>query len=128
MTDAPRHPEMTVLLVEDNDVIGELTLARLGRLVGRARWARDGVEGLEEFHALRPDLVLVDELMPRMRGSEMVAEIRKIDSRVSIIGITASAMGREQGDLLAAGADLALSKPLSGRMLADLVAEVAAAK
>lgn len=122
------HPDLTVLLVEDNDIIGELTLGRLTRLVGQVSWARDGVEGLEMFHDIGPDLVLVDELMPRMKGSELVAEIRRTDLLVSIVGITASVMGHEQGDLLTAGADLALAKPLGTRTLAELVAEVAATK
>ncbi len=122
---AARFPDLTALVVEDNDLIGEITVARLGKLVGEVIWAHDGAEGLRLYHAHGPDLVLVDELLPLMRGSELVAEIRKRDTSVMLIGVTASTLGDECSALLAAGADVALEKPLGAAQLAALISDIA---
>jgi CheY-like chemotaxis protein len=59
---------MQVLVVEDDDGIGE-SLVELLELEGyEVRWARDGVDGLALMHERRPDLILLDLLMPRMDG------------------------------------------------------------
>lgn len=123
---AARFPGLTALVVEDNLLIGEITVARLARLVGAVIWAQDGIEGLRLYEAHGPDVVLVDELLPHMRGSELVAEIRKRNRSVLLIGITASTLGHECSDLLAAGADIALEKPLGAIQLAALISEIAA--
>lgn len=107
------YPGLSALLVEDNRLVGEITASRLGKLFGQVWWVETGTEGLEAFSRQRPDMVFVDQLLPGMTGSEMVAEIRKLDRRVPVVGITASTMGAECEELEAAGANIAVEKPLS---------------
>ncbi|WP_189682879.1 response regulator, partial [Seohaeicola zhoushanensis] len=118
-----RYPDKTVLLIEDNRIVGEITAARLRRLVGTTIWAETGTEGLQAFHANDPDLILVDQLLPGMLGSEVVREIRATNTSVPIVGITASTLGSECAELEAAGANYALEKPLSLPQLEKIAGE-----
>jgi len=121
-TDEPRQ-EMTqdivpyasksALLVEDNKLVGELTANRLRRLFGTVTWVETGVEALASFRAAPPSIIFVDQLLPGMTGSELVEEIRRISPSVPVVGITASTLGSECERLEAAGANLAVEKPLS---------------
>lgn len=119
----PIFPTRSVLLVEDNKLVGEITSTRLQKLFGNVRWAETGTSGLEMFKVARPDFMLVDQLMPGLTGSELVGEIRKTDKTLPIVGITASTMGSECQELEAAGANLALEKPLSFAQLRGLAIE-----
>lgn len=51
--------------------------------------AKDGLEAVEMFKSVQPDLVLMDILMPNMDGMEATKEIRKIDNETPIIAVTA---------------------------------------
>lgn len=103
----------TCLLVEDNKLVGELTANRLRRLFGKVSWVETGTEGLDQFRAERPDIVFVDQLLPGMTGSELVEQIRLLAPSTPIVGITASTLGTECERLEAAGANMAVEKPLS---------------
>lgn len=47
--------------------------------------ARDGIEGLEKFKEVSPDIIITDINMPRMDGIEMIGEIKKIKSDVPVV-------------------------------------------
>ena len=51
--------------------------------------AKDGLEAVEMFKTVQPDLVLMDILMPNMDGMEATKEIRKFNNEVPIIAVTA---------------------------------------
>ena len=114
---------LSVLLVEDNEMIGELTLRFLGRLFAQTHWAKTGTEGLALYHAHRPAMLVVDQLLPGCFGSELITEVRKSDLFVPILGISASSMGTEIEALEAAGATVAVEKPLTLGLLRAFVAE-----
>ena len=78
--------------------------------------AADGVEALERFAAEKPDLVLLDVMMPRMDGWEVCRRIREI-SQVPVIMLTAR--GEEDDELqgFSLGADEYISKPFSLKIL-----------
>lgn len=121
--DAPAYPELAVLLVEDNKLVGEITSARLQKLFHRVDWAEAGDDGLMLVQSRHYDFIIVDQLLPGMLGSELVQEIRKTNANVPIIGITASTMGSECQDLEAAGVNYALEKPLSFTQIKGLAQE-----
>jgi len=87
------------------------------------RVARDGVEALEAIEAQRPDLVLLDVMLPRMNGFEVCQRIRSRPEWRALRVVMLSAKGREvevqKG--LALGADSYVTKPFA---IKDLLAEV----
>lgn len=113
-----------VLVVEDSDLIGELLVARLRRLIPQVIWARSGFEGLEVQAREAPDLILTDLFMPRMGGDEMTAALRARGVTVPIIGMTAAAIGDERATFEQAGTDFVLTKPVSTAQLIDALARL----
>ena len=57
----------------------------------RSHTARDGGEGIEKFSTERPSVVLLDLRMPGMSGLDVLMEMRRIDSTVPVIMISAHA-------------------------------------
>lgn len=111
MAEAPQLE--LILLVEDNELVGEVMCRRLARFAREVLWARTGTEGLALYQARPPQLVVVDQRLPGLMGSELLREIRSRDRSLPVIGLTASTMGDEIAALEAAGATIAVEKPLS---------------
>jgi CheY-like chemotaxis protein len=107
------------LVVEDSDLIGELLVARLQRLVPNVLWARNGLEGIELQASETPDLILTDLFMPKMGGDEMTSALRGSGVDVPIIGMTAAAIGDERTTFENAGTDFVLTKPVSTAQLVE---------
>jgi len=84
--------------------------------------ARDGVEGLEQFDQVRPDLVLLDVWLPRMSGIDVCRQIRA-RSQVPIIMVTAKSSEIDTVVGLEVGADDYVTKPYR---LRELVARMRA--
>lgn len=87
--------------------------------------ARDGDESLDLARSVRPDLILLDVMMPGRSGLEVLAELRA-DPKLAetpVIMLTARAQLSDQDAARAAGADHFLAKPFSPRELAALVEE-----
>jgi len=66
-----------VLVIEDEQLIADLLQRKLQGEGYYALVARDGERGLEAIKKEHPDLVLLDILLPRMNGFEVLAEVRK---------------------------------------------------
>jgi DNA-binding response OmpR family regulator len=113
-----------ILVVEDDPSILrglDLNLAMEGYKV---RTATDGEEGLRIARTERPDLLIVDVMLPRMGGLDLVRELRKEDPDMPILIL--SAKGQEQDKVagLALGADDYVVKPFG---LSELLARIGAA-
>jgi len=117
------YQDKTVLLVEDNQIVGDITVSRMKRLFGKSLWAECVEDALEAYDTHQPDMLLVDQLLPNVLGSEFIKQIRETRKSIPIIGITASTMGSECTDLEAAGANYALEKPLSFKQLQKIALE-----
>ena len=106
----------TVLVVEDEPTVRE-TLAEALTEEGLAvSTAADGVAGLERFRAEKPDLVLLDLMLPRMSGIE-VCRIIRAESSVPILMLTARDRELDKVLGLELGADDYVTKPFSLREL-----------
>lgn len=116
---------LRVLVVEDSDLIAELLIARLRRIVAEVEWANSGSEGLLAFDRMKPDVVLTDLFMPEMGGDEMTTTLRATGATCPIIGMTAAAIGDERSRFEAAGTDFVLTKPVSTAQLIEALSRVA---
>ena len=115
--------EQTILVVEDEESFVEALTVGLRREGFRVRVARDGVEALELFDLVQPDLVLLDVMLPRISGIDVCREIRT-RSQVPIIMVTAKSSELDTVVGLEIGADDYVSKPYR---LRELVARMRAA-
>jgi len=66
-----------VLIAEDEKFLGEILLTKFSSVGYATTLARDGVEALEKIRALKPDVVLLDILMPRMDGYQVLETMAK---------------------------------------------------
>ena len=66
-----------VLVVEDEEILRSLLQKRLGEEGYEVDVARDGIEGMEKIKEKRPDVILLDIIMPNMGGFEMMEEMKK---------------------------------------------------
>ena len=103
---------LTVLVVEDNLTIQLLTKKMFESKGALVVTASNGDEGIQKAKSQTFDLILSDLMMPVMDGAEMIKILRSMDVDASIIGVTAATIGAERDQLLKAGADLVLAKPL----------------
>lgn len=115
--------EATILVVEDEESFIEALTVGLKREGFRVRVARDGVQALEQFDLVRPDLVLLDVMLPLISGVDVCREIRS-RSKVPIIMVTAKTSEIDTVVGLEVGADDYVSKPYR---LRELVARMRAA-
>jgi two-component system response regulator RegX3 len=114
---------ITVLVVEDEESFVEALVIGLKREGFLVKVARDGVEGLEMFASVRPDLILLDVWLPRLSGIDVCREIRARGSRVPIIMVTAKSSEIDTVVGLEVGADDYVTKPYR---LRELVARMRA--
>jgi DNA-binding response OmpR family regulator len=115
-----------ILVVDDepNIVISlEFLLKREGYTV---LIARDGQEAMEAIERERPDLVLLDVMMPKKTGFEVCQDVRTNDALQATKILMLTAKGRDTDVVkgLALGADGYMTKPFSTRELVQKVAEM----
>jgi CheY-like chemotaxis protein len=115
-----------ILVADDDDDILALVALRLERLGYRVRQARDGEEALAAVADERPDLVVIDAMMPRLDGYEAISRLRADPETVSlpVILLSACARSADAAAGLDAGADLYLAKPFRAPELAEAVAQL----
>jgi DNA-binding response OmpR family regulator len=105
-----------ILVVEDDETIAHAVAERLRSAGFEVDVASDGPSGVEAAAALRPDLVVLDLMLPGLDGLEVCRRIQR-DSRVPVLMLTAR---DDEADVLvglAVGADDYLTKPFSPREL-----------
>src|SRR5919106_2297087 len=112
----------TVLIVDDEEIVREVVAQYLRQDGFRVEAAADGHEALSRFAAARPDLVLLDLMLPGVDGLEVCRRIRS-QSNVPVIMVTAKGDEIDTIIGLGVGADDYVSKPFSPR---ELVARIKA--
>lgn len=83
-------------------------------------YASDGKEAIEMYRMLKPDIVLMDILMPEMDGIQATKEIKRIDPEAKILAVTAYASSKG-GEILSAGALDVIEKPISKSKLIEKI-------
>jgi len=112
-----------ILVVDDDADIRDMLQFKLAKGGFEVHTEEDGETGLAAARQLQPDLILLDWMMPRLTGPEVVRELRQkeTDTRVPVILLTAKAQETDVQRGFAAGADDYISKPFSPRELMSRV-------
>jgi two-component system alkaline phosphatase synthesis response regulator PhoP len=112
-----------VLVVDDEQSIIDLVTAYLHKEGYEVYTAMDGPAGLKAARVFRPDLIVLDIMLPGMDGIEVLSLLRR-ESDVYVIMLTAKSEETDKIVSLSVGADDYLTKPFSPR---ELVARIKAA-
>ena len=111
-----------ILIVEDSPETCDILTILLELKGYDVIVAKDGVGGLEQVHAQRPDLIITDIQMPRMDGSAMIEKLRTLPMCRDLPILVITAHGSEQAaEAIKAGASCALLHPIEDRSLLPLV-------
>src|SRR5437660_487245 len=110
-------PGTRVVVIEDEPAIRRGVVDALRATGYQVTEAADGVRGLEEAVRVGVDLVLLDLLLPRRDGLDVLAEVRKVRPTLPIIILTARGTEDDRVRGLTMGADDYVVKPFSAREL-----------
>jgi CheY-like chemotaxis protein len=113
-----------VLVVDDHAMTVELLTARLEAMGLHVTPASSGSEALALIAGIKPDLVLLDVMMPEMDGFEVTRRLKaNLDTRhIPVVLLTALSSAEDEAQGREAGADGFLRKPFQKPELKDLIA------
>ncbi|MBR5894319.1 MAG: response regulator transcription factor [Akkermansia sp.] len=110
---------MHILIVEDDEDIAELVAFNLERQGWKTTLVHHGTEGLEKIKTLRPDMVILDIMLPGMDGLAIYRAMKEqpITENIPALFLTARAQLEDRLEGLKLGADDYMTKPFSPREL-----------
>ena len=116
------HEMAKVLIVEDapfiREMIRDILESHDHEIVGEAA---NGLEAIEKFKALKPDVVLMDILMPGMDGLSAIVKIMELDAKARIIVVSALVKEALRKEAMRAGAVDFVAKPFQVERLLEAV-------
>ena len=112
-----------ILVAEDNALLAKGICTALKSERYRVRHVADGAAALAAIAERRPDVLVLDIMMPKMDGITVCRTIRRTDAHLPILMLTARGLDAQKVEGLSAGADDYLTKPFS---IAELLARIAA--
>lgn len=117
--------KINVLIVDDEKAIREMIIFALSSAGMKVRGAKSGKSALLKIYDKKPDILLIDWMMPGMSGPELTRRLRKdpLTANIPIIMLTAKATEDDKVTGLYAGADDYIVKPFSPR---ELIARISA--
>ncbi len=111
----------SVMIVDDETAMREILKIMLKDY--RVIEASNGREAVEKYEKEKPDIVLMDIMMPVMGGVDAIREIKKINPEAKIVAITAYA-GSKGEKAREAGVDMILKKPFTRKEVIKVVEEL----
>jgi len=102
----------SILVIDDNRLIRQTFRTHLASEGFDVTLAADGGEGVEQFKAVRPDLVILDIHLPVMGGMDVLKSIRAIDDKAYVVMITAFDDMKTTVEAMKAGAFEYICKPI----------------
>ena len=114
----------TILVVDDDPVIQKLLAVNFEMEGYHVVTASDGEEALDRVAAERPAVVVLDVMMPKVDGIEVLRRLKAnpITANTPVLLLSAKAQAKDIDDGMAAGADFYLTKPFEPLDLLDRVA------
>jgi len=120
-------PRKKVLLVDDSAVIARQLSKILEKqgdfeVVGQAR---NGVEGLKLFSTLKPDIVLLDIVMPELDGIQTIRSIMSLDKDAKVVVISSTGGVSDQvAEALSFGARNVITKPIEADKVVNVLRDI----
>ncbi len=111
----PDEKAKLVLIIDDDEGIREILTFMVTKEGFRAEVAVDGEEGVQKAERLRPDLILLDLMMPRYGGFEVLRQLQGSDlSRIPIVIVTGRYTDRSTAEMIRQESNVVdfLEKPL----------------
>lgn len=105
--------KIKVLLVEDEATLAMIVQETLGSEGFEVTVANDGFEGIEKLSESMPDILVVDIMMPKMDGFEMVRRIRETNKTIPVLFLTARSSVNDVVEGFEIGGNDYLRKPFS---------------
>lgn len=126
MSEHAEDRSLRVLVVDDEADVRHLVAAHLKRCGHKVLLAEDASQGIDIAMQEKPDLAIVDIMMPGMNGYQMTQALREtpITQDLPVIVLTARAGGADRAHALRVGADSFIQKPFDLQRLTDEVATV----
>jgi CheY-like chemotaxis protein len=110
-----------IMVVDDEIAMREILKIMLKDY--RVIEASNGKEAIKLYKEEKPDIVLMDIMMPIMNGIEATSEIKRIDPQAKIVAITAYASSKGE-KVVKAGADYILKKPFTRRDVVKVIQNI----
>lgn len=105
-----------ILIVDDSKFSQKITSSLIDKhLDGDAsfEFADDGEEGLKRFQELQPDFLIVDLLMPKLRGQDLIEKVKETDFEAKIIVVSADVQQKVRNVIEKMGVLAFINKPLN---------------
>ncbi|HXT00047.1 MAG TPA: response regulator [Elusimicrobiota bacterium] len=114
-----------ILVADDENSIREILSIQLARMGYEVVLAGDGVEAVAAYETEKPDLVLLDVMMPRLNGLNACQQIRALEKksgrRVPVLFLTARDTTHDKTSAALSGGDEFVAKPVSLQELRERV-------
>ncbi len=102
-----------ILLIEDDQNLGFIIKDQLAQVGYEVCWCKEGNTGMTAFLKNKPDLCLLDVMLPKMDGFELSEKIRNQDDQTPILFLTARDMVEDRIKGFRSGGDDYITKPFS---------------
>jgi len=112
-----------VLVIDDEPEITDIIATFLGEAGYQVETENSGVTGVEKAKTFKPDLILLDIMMPFMDGYEVCEELKKSTQtkKTPIVFLTAKDAKSDEGRSFRSGGDMFIKKPFSCERLLEMV-------
>ncbi len=110
-----------ILFVEDNEMLRNMAAEHFAKVGAKVSMAEDGENALAIASNNNFDCVITDIIMPNMSGDLLIRKLRESGFDKTIIALTVATQEPEVDDILAAGADYIMAKPLNMAKLSKLI-------
>jgi len=117
-----------ILVVEDHPTVREVLRILIGMEDYEVAVAPNGETGLVLAEAMRPDVVLLDVMMPGLNGLEVCRALKARDASTRVVMVSARTSEDDEREGRAAGADAYLHKPFSPLDVLEAVGAVSEAR
>ena len=123
--DSSSEQEKTILLIDDEEIVINISEMMLKRLGYKVLKAQSGYEGLQIFEENKSeiDLIISDLEMPKMNGKEVMDKIREINPEIKVMLSSGALTDADEQDIINNGFSGFLKKPYSMTTLCEKMSE-----